>query len=226
MCDDPTTPDERHIVEALTQAYSEGCFPMGDPETGGVSWYRPDPRAIIPLDAFHVSSNLRRRVAARRFEITTDTAFDDVMRACAQPRPGCGDTWIDDTLLAWYTALHRADRAHSIEAWLPERGGGRRLVGGLYGVHIGGLFAGESMFSRPEAGGTDASKVCLVHLVRHMRRRGLILLDVQFTNPHLEQFGVVEISRARYREMLKEALAVDARWPPFEPAPEPAGGAD
>jgi leucyl/phenylalanyl-tRNA--protein transferase len=210
------TVSEQRIVDALTQAYSEACFPMADPESGEVGWYRPDPRAIIPLDTFRVPDNLRRRVASGRFEITTDEAFGEVMRACAQPRPGREDTWIDDNLLGWYALLHRAGRAHSIEAWL-ERDGRRELVGGLYGVHIGGLFAGESMFSRPELGGTDASKVCLVHLVRHMQRRRLTLLDVQFTNTHLEQFGVREIRHTEYHKLLRSALAIDTLWVPFEP---------
>lgn len=212
----PITDREQRIVDALTQAYSEACFPMADPRTREVGWYCPDPRAIIPLETFHVPDNLRRRVASGRFEITTDSAFEEVMRACAQPRAGRRDTWIDDNLLEWYSLLNRAGHAHSIEAWL-DRDGRRELVGGLYGVHMGGLFAGESMFSRPELGGTDASKVCLVHLVRHMQRRGMTLLDVQFTNLHLEQFGVREIRHASYQKLLDAAIAVDAPWIPFDP---------
>jgi len=213
---DRTTAREQQIIEALVGAYRDACFPMAEPESGEIAWYRPDPRAIIPLDRFHVPDNLRRRVASGRFEITTDTAFGDVMRGCSTPRPGSEQTWIDDNLLDWYSLLHRAGYAHSIEAWRGS-GSSRRLVGGLYGVHIGGLFAGESMFSRPDIGGTDASKVCLVHLVRHMRRRGFALLDVQFRNPHLEQFGVLEIPHRRYQELIDAAVDLSVTWLPFDP---------
>lgn len=168
------------------------------------------------MDAFRVPRSLAQRVRSGRFKITTDTAFEAVIDACSKPRPTpVGESWIDDRIKYAYTQLHRAGYAHSVEAWVhtPER---PRLVGGLYGVAIGGLFAGESMFSRPAIGGTDASKVCLVHLVGHLRARGFVLLDTQFVNPHLEQFNCVEISRSAYHDQLRRALESRCEWLPFE----------
>ncbi|MCL4220313.1 MAG: leucyl/phenylalanyl-tRNA--protein transferase [Phycisphaerales bacterium] len=196
----------------MIEAYRHGLFPMADPWTGQIGWYDPDPRAIIPLEEgrFHVSRSLRQRVRSGRFEITHDSAFDEVICACARPekRDGC---WINDQIIAVYGILHRHGRAHSVEAWRTWEGR-RRLVGGLYGVAIGGFFAGESMFCRPEDGGTDASKVCLVHLVEHLRRRGFVLLDTQFRNPHMNQFGCVEIPRCEYKRRLKAAVVMDVAW--------------
>jgi len=198
----------------LVWAYSRGIFPMGDPEDGTIGWYSPDPRAILPLDGFHVTRSLRRQVRKGRLRVTIDRAFEQVIRACAEPRIGDGQTWINPEIIDAYTSLHVAGLAHSVEAWsrepvtdareeemeADEIGG--RLVGGLYGVSLGGAFFGESMFSQA----TDASKVCLVHLVEHLRRRGYTLLDTQFSTPHLKQFGVVEISRRAYLEQLVGAL--------------------
>jgi leucyl/phenylalanyl-tRNA--protein transferase len=138
-----------------------------------------------------------------------------VIEACAAPRRDEA-TWISAEIVDAYCALHEAGHAHSIEAWVREDGD-ERLVGGLYGVSIGGMFAGESMFSRPDAGGTDASKVCLVHLVEHLVRRGYALLDTQFWNPHLDQFGCALVSRDEYHARLVRALRIDAAWLPFEP---------
>jgi leucyl/phenylalanyl-tRNA--protein transferase len=175
---------------------------------------------VIPLDGFHASRSLRRRVRSGKFTITTNRDFEAVIRACAEPRKQERETWIDERIVRAYCALHRAGHAHSIEAWLGEPQAGP-LVGGLYGVHIGAAFFAESKFSRPALGGTDASKVCLVHLVHHLRRRGFELLDVQFTNPHIEQFGVVEVPRDKYLLELGRAVAHRAEWLPFEPDQRP-----
>jgi leucyl/phenylalanyl-tRNA---protein transferase len=191
----------------LLSAYRRGWFPMADPLTGAIRWYHPDPRAILPLERFHVPASLGRELRRGRFDIRCDTAFEQVMRACAAPRPDEDLSWIDDRFIEAYTQLHRAGHAHSVEAW---RDG--RLVGGLYGVHVGGAFMGESMFSRPDLGGTNASKVCLVHLVGWLRHRGFLLLDTQFRTPHLDRFGCLEVSREQYLELLAEALAREVDW--------------
>lgn len=181
----------------LVRAYREGIFPMAL-DDGEVGWFSPDPRGIIPLDACHVPARLARVARSARFEIRVDTAFEQVMRACAE-RPGDG-TWISEDIVESYLALHRLGLAHAVEAW---RAG--RLVGGLYGVHLGAAFFGESMFHRE----TDASKVALVALVDRLQRRGFTLLDTQWVTPHLEQFGAIEISRAAYLRRLGEALTKD-----------------
>ncbi len=197
----------RLTTELLLAAYRRGWFPMADPDTGDIEWFSPDPRAILPLEAFHVPATLRREVRRRRFEIGSDLAFTDVMRACAAPRAREGGSWIDDTLIEAYAGLFAAGHAHSVEARLVGR-----LVGGLYGVSIGGAFFGESMFSLPDLGGTNASKVCLVHLVERLLRRGFILLDTQFSTEHLEQFGCIEIPRREYLKRLAEATSLDVSW--------------
>jgi len=211
-------------VNSLLYAFRSGYFPMADPdevEPGRVGWFSPDPRAIMPIvpgDAagrFHVPRSLGQRVRSGRFEIRADTAFRRVIEACAEPRRDEA-TWISPEIVDAYAALHEAGHAHSVEAWLTGEGR-ERLVGGLYGVAIGGMFAGESMFSRPAEGGTDASKVCLVHLVEHLVRRGYTLLDTQFWNPHLDQFGCALVSRDEYHTRLVRALRVNATWLPFEP---------
>lgn len=217
------TTKQAAIVQTLLDLYSRGQFPMGEPGSSDIYVYDPDPRAIIPLDErFHIPQTLDARVRASRFLIRTDTAFESVLALCARSRPGKqgGETtWITADIAAMYLALHRAGHAHSIEAWLPEAAPGRpaTLVGGLYGVQLNGLFAGESMFSLPELGGTDASKVCLVHLVRHLRGRGFALLDTQFLTPHLAQFGALEIPRVDYRRLLRDAMRQRTTWLPFAP---------
>jgi leucyl/phenylalanyl-tRNA--protein transferase len=205
-------------VETLLKAYRAGLFPMADPDSGRIAWFNPDPRGIIPLEpgGFHVPRSLARRVRSRRFEVRSDTAFERVIGACAEPRLDRPDTWIDERIVAAYTALFRAGHAHSVEAWVSAPGAAPELVGGVYGVSIGGAFFAESMFCRPERGGTDASKVCLVHLVSHLRRRGYSLLDVQFWNPHIDQFGVIEIRRRDYLRRLEAATERDTVWEPFE----------
>jgi leucyl/phenylalanyl-tRNA--protein transferase len=192
--------------ELLVDAYQRGFFPMADPEIGLLEWYRPDPRAIIELDGLHVSRTLSRTIRSGQFSIRTDSAFGQVLRACAAPAAGREQTWIDDRIAAACEVLHTRGSAHSVEAW---RGG--ELVGGLYGVRLGGAFFGESMFSRPE-GGRDASKVCLAWLVSHLGAIGASLLDVQFMNPHLERLGAVEISDAAYIARLESAIGLAVEW--------------
>lgn len=189
----------------LLSAYLQGIFPMAHPEADGeIYWYAPDPRGIIPLDDFHVPSRLAQTVRQAPFDIRYDTAFRRVMEECAAPRKIQKTTWISSGIIDAYTELHELGYAHSVEAW-----DGDALVGGLYGVAIGGLFAGESMFYRA----TDASKVCLVHLVERLRERGFSLLDVQFVNEHIEQFGATEISREEYERRLRAAIVVDTAFP-------------
>lgn len=174
-------------------------------DDGNIYWYDPDPRAIIPLETFHVPRRLARTVRNGLFEIRVDYDFRTVMVACADPAPGRNHTWISEEMIDIYTTLHSYGFAHSVEAWHDDM-----LVGGLYGVSVGGLFAGESMFSRE----TDASKVALVHLVERLQRGGFQLLDTQFMTSHLARFGAIEISRADYKARLAQALAVQARWNP------------
>lgn len=182
--------------EQLLYAYAQGVFPMAHGD-GQIFWYDPDPRAIIPLDRFHVPSRLARTVRQAPFEIRVDKAFRRVMELCAAPAPGREETWISEDFLTAYSELHELGLAHSVEAWQDGE-----LVGGLYGVTLNSLFAGESMFSLER----DASKVTLVHLVRRLRRRNYLLLDIQFLTEHLAQFGAMEISRERYHRLLREAL--------------------
>jgi leucyl/phenylalanyl-tRNA--protein transferase len=188
---------------------------MVDPRTGKLDYYSPDPRAVIPLDAFHVPRSVARVARSGVFEMRSDTAFERVIRACAESRAERPETWLDERLIRPYLELHRTGFAHSVEAW---RDG--ELVGGLYGVRLGAAFFGESMFSRPELGGRDSSKVCLVTLVEWLRAGGFRLLDTQFKTPHLARFGCVEIPRERYLELLEDALERTARWP----APRSASG--
>ena len=189
---EPLTP------ELLIRAYEQGFFPMGEAD-GSIQWYWPDPRTIIDLDHVHVSKRLARVVRQGRFAVAVNRDFEGVMRACADRK----ETWITEPIVAAYTALHRLGRAHSIEAYQ-----GNRLVGGIYGVSLGGAFMGESMFSRA----TDASKVCLVHLVDRLRERGYTLFDVQFLTPHLARFGAEEISRKDYLRRLRGALRQPCRF--------------
>lgn len=172
-------------------------------DDGTIYWYDPDPRAVIPLDSFHVPRSLARTIRRGRFEVRVDTAFRTVMEACAEPGPGRDVTWISQEFITVYGELHALGFAHSVETW--QEG---KLVGGLYGVSLGGLFAGESMFSRA----TDASKVALVYLVERLRRGGFVLLDTQFMTNHLQRFGAIEISRAEYQARLTQALK---RWARF-----------
>jgi len=197
----------RLTPEILLRAYAEGLFPMaerrGDPT---LYWVSPEKRGIIPLDMFHVPHRLARTVRSGAFTVTADTAFRDVIEACAAPAPGREETWINDEILRLYCALHSTGHAHSIECWQD-----RELVGGLYGVRLGAAFFGESMFSRAR----DASKVALVHLVDGLKRGGFVLLDSQFITAHLARFGAIEIPREQYLMKLAHALSRDAIWPFF-----------
>lgn len=197
-------------VESLIWAYTHGVYPMASSRRGRIGWYSPDPRAILPLDAFHVSHSLRRRCRKGEYVITRDQAFGEVIRRCAEPREYAAETWINEAIIETYEELHAMGLAHSVEAWLPGDAGDERgaLVGGLYGVTLGGAYFGESMFSRA----TDASKVCLVHLVEHLKARGYVLLDVQTANDHTLQFGVVEIPRSEYLARLEQALTLPVMW--------------
>jgi len=198
MSDVPLRPD------LLLHTYRLGLFPMADPDQGDeIYWMDPDPRGIIPLDGFHVPKNLRKLVRRDPFEIAADRDFEGVMRACAAPAPGRESTWISEGFIDVYTALHQRGAAHTVECWQDGQ-----LVGGLYGVALGGAFFGESMFSRV----TDASKVALVGLVACLRRGGFTLLDTQFVTPHLEQFGAVAIPQTIYKQRLAAALAVATDW--------------
>lgn len=199
--------------ELLIQAYSCGAFPMASSRTGPIDWYSPDPRAIFalhPPDAFHLPRSLRRTLRRGTFRITHDQAFEQVIRACAEPRKQQHETWINEEIVQAYTQMHQLGLAHSVESWLDDPHGKTepQLVGGIYGVSLGGAFFGESMFSRA----TDASKVCLAALVEHLRSRGFLLFDVQLSNPHLEQFGVVELPRHEFLHRLAEALSAEVTW--------------
>jgi leucyl/phenylalanyl-tRNA--protein transferase len=188
--------------QVLLKAYACGIFPMAESATDpGLFWVEPDLRGVIPLDAFHVSRSLRKELARARFELRVDTAFAQVIAACAAETPTRPKTWINHRIVRLYTGLHRLGHAHSVECW---RDG--ELAGGLYGVRLGAAFFGESMFARQ----TDASKVALVHLVARLRAGGFRLLDTQFTTPHLKRFGAVDVPKARYAEMLRQAIAADA----------------
>jgi len=182
----------------VINAYAQGIFPMAD-HFGRIRWYAPDPRAILEHDDLHVSRSLRATLRKRIYEVRMDTQFEAVMRCCADRE----ETWINEAFITAYTQLHYAGLAHSVEAWKDGE-----LVGGLYGVALGGAFMGESMFSRA----TDASKICLVALVEHLKARGYVLHDVQFWTPHLAMLGVKEIPRKAYERRLKEALRLRCTW--------------
>jgi len=188
----------------LVSAYSSGWFPMAV-DHGEIRWYSPDPRGVIPLDTFHVPSRLARVIRRGNFSIAVNREFERVMRACAEADRNDDDpgTWISEEIIESYVELHRLGLAHSVETWQEDR-----LVGGLYGVALGGAFFGESMFHHE----TDASKVALAALVERMRTRGFTLLDIQWVTPHLEQFGALEISRGKYLQLLAQALPIEATF--------------
>jgi leucyl/phenylalanyl-tRNA--protein transferase len=195
----------RLTPEILLKAYMAGIFPMAesadDPE---LFWVDPERRGILPLDGFHIPRRLRRVVRQGRFTIRVDGDFTGTIAGCAEATDKRPNTWINDEIVRLYTGLHTRGFAHSVECW-----DGDALVGGLYGVAIGGAFFGESMFSRV----ADASKVALAHLVARLIRGGYRLLDTQFVTDHLKRFGATEVSRARYRHMLDEALEATAYFP-------------
>lgn len=205
---DRTGHDDELTPELVLQGYARGIFPMADPSDGSLGWYCPDPRAVLPLETFHVPRSLARTIRSGRYRVTIDLAFEEVIRACAAPRPHEPESWIDERIIEVFTSLHRLGWAHSIEAW-----SGDVLVAGLYGVAVGGVFFGESMFSDPVQG-RDGSKVCLVRLVEHLRACGFVLLDVQFITEHLERFGCVELRRDDFLARLHRAVMLEPRWAP------------
>ncbi len=194
--------------DLLLRAYAAGIFPMAESaDDPALYWVEPKERGIIPLDGFHVPSRLARTVRSDAFEIRVDSDFDAVIDGCAAPAEGRDQTWINQRIRDLYGALFDAGHAHTVEAWQDGR-----LVGGLYGVHLGAAFFGESMFHTAR----DASKVALVHLVARLRTGGFRLLDTQFVTPHLARFGAREVPRKTYRAMLDAATSHDAdflAWP-------------
>ena len=197
--------------EIVLRAYRAGLFPMAESRGGHrLYWLDPEMRGVLPLDGFHLPKRLLRTVLSGPYRVTSNRAFPDVIAACAAPAPGREDTWINEDIEALFIELHRRGHAHSVETWADGV-----LVGGLYGVSLGGVFFGESMFSRAR----DASKVALVHLVARMRMSGYGLLDTQFVTGHLSQFGATEIPREAYKALLAAAITMDAAW---VASPEPA----
>jgi leucyl/phenylalanyl-tRNA--protein transferase len=185
--------------EELLLAYRLGIFPMAESRASkDVLWVRPHERGILPLDNFHVPKRLARVVRSNRFCVTADTAFEEVIRACAEAKPDRPETWINDPIINAFVALHARGFAHSIETWQDGR-----LTGGLYGLSVGAAFFAESKFSRA----TDASKVALVHLAARLKAGGYTLLDAQFPNPHLDQFGAATVTEERFQHLLTQALA-------------------
>lgn len=201
--------------ELLLQAYAVGVFPMAEGrDDPRLFFVDPDKRGILPLDGFHIPRSLRKTVRRRTFEVVWDRDFEAVLDGCAEATERRPDTWINPEIRRLYLALHARGHAHSVECRLDGR-----LVGGLYGVRLGGAFFGESMFSRA----TDASKVALVHLVAKLKAGSFILLDTQFITEHLARFGAVEIPREDYRRMLNDAIAEPVQfdvsaddWPSVE----------
>ncbi|HEY0293428.1 MAG TPA: leucyl/phenylalanyl-tRNA--protein transferase [Hansschlegelia sp.] len=201
--------------EVLLKAYACGIFPMAESASDpGLYWIEPELRGVLPLDAFHVSARLERTVRGNMFEIRVDTAFEDVLDGCASPAPGRDKTWINGRIRRLYNELHAIGRCHSVEAW---RDG--RLVGGLYGVRLGGAFFGESMFHIER----DASKVALVHLAARLRHGGFQLLDTQFVTEHLKRFGAVETPRREYHSLLERAIRGHGEFFRWEPGRRVSG---
>jgi leucyl/phenylalanyl-tRNA--protein transferase len=199
------SPDDYSIEpELLLRAYATGIFPMAeeadDPE---VFWVRPERRGIIPLDGFHLSKSLQKTIRQGIFDIRLDSDFDGVIEGCASGTGERARTWINGPIREAYKELFEIGHCHTVEAWHDGQ-----LVGGLYGVTLGRAFFGESMFTRKR----DASKVCLAYLVQHLVSRGFVLLDTQFTTPHLERFGAVEVPRKKYEKLLENALDGIARF--------------
>lgn len=198
----PYAPGYRIPTDLLLKAYASGVFPMAesaaDPE---VFWVRPETRGIIPLDGFHVPKSLKKTIRKGLFDVLFDFDFEATIDACAEEREERRSTWINAPIREAYTELHRMGHCHSVEAWQDGR-----LVGGLYGLALGRVFFGESMFSKA----TDASKVCLVYLVEHLREHGFALLDTQFTTEHLKHFGAIDVPRGKYEKMLADALKGEA----------------
>ncbi|MDF2440818.1 MAG: leucyl/phenylalanyl-tRNA---protein transferase [Abditibacteriota bacterium] len=183
-------------VGTLLDAYRGGIFPW--PVEGyPLLWFAPPERAILSFNEFHVARSLRKQMKSESYQVTIDTAFDEVLHACAAPRTYESETWILPPMIAAYNRLHRAGYAHSVEVWMDNE-----LVGGLYGVSVGAYFAGESMFHRR----SGASKIALVHLVQHLQTRGATWIDVQMPTPLFESFGACCISRGQFMMLLGQAL--------------------
>lgn len=203
--------------EVLLRAYACGIFPMAESaDDPTLFWVEPEQRGVIPLDGLKVSSRLGRTVRSDRFRITVDKAFGEVIDGCAEAKPGRDNTWINRRIRTLYTGLHRLGHCHSVEVWQDDA-----LVGGLYGVNLGGAFFGESMFHRA----TDASKVALVHLVARLIAGGFTLLDTQYVTEHLRSLGAIEISRRRYRTQLDLALLHEGNFSALQ-IETPVSGAD
>ncbi|MBS0530677.1 MAG: leucyl/phenylalanyl-tRNA--protein transferase [Proteobacteria bacterium] len=203
--------------ELLLRAYACGIFPMAESvDDPTLFWVEPEMRGVIPLDGFNISSRLARTVRSDRFSVTVDTAFKAVIDGCAEPQPGRDNTWINRRIRDLYIALHELGHCHSVEVWQDGD-----LVGGLYGVRLGGAFFGESMFHRTR----DASKVALVHLVARLIAGGFVLLDTQFVTDHLRTLGAIEVPRRRYRALLDDAVKDDADFGAL-PVDRPLEGAD
>jgi leucyl/phenylalanyl-tRNA--protein transferase len=202
----PYAPGHRIPTDLLLKAYASGVFPMAesaaDPE---VFWVRPETRGIIPLDAFHVPKSLAKAIRQGRFTVTFDADFEGVIDGCAQTGDARRNTWINGPIREAYVELYRRGHCHSVEAW---RDG--QLAGGIYGVSLGRAFFGESMFSRER----DASKICLVHLVKRLNEQHFALLDTQFTTDHLKRFGAVDVPRRKYEKLLEKALVGEAQFFP------------
>jgi len=181
-------------------AYRSGIFPW---TVNPITWWSPDPRAIFEFERVHIPRSLAKFLRKRPFEITRDRAFRQVMQGCATPAPGREETWVTPEFIAAYTRLHELGYAHSVECW---RAG--ELVGGIYGVSIGGFFAGESIFHRV----ANASKVTLCHLVEHLRMRGFALFDIQMVTPATRQLGAVELQREQYLRRLKTAVQLECKF--------------
>jgi leucyl/phenylalanyl-tRNA---protein transferase len=193
--------------QTLLRAYAAGIFPMAESaEDSALYWVEPEVRGVLPLDQLHVSHSLRKTIRRGAYEIRIDTAFGAVIEGCATKAFGRPNTWINGRIRSLYTQLHRLGCCHSVETWQ-----GDALVGGLYGVRLGGAFFGESMFSRQR----DASKVALVHLVARLNAGGFRLLDTQFTTPHLRNLGAIDVPRQDYHCLLETAIEVDADFHAF-----------
>ncbi|MEM9082171.1 MAG: leucyl/phenylalanyl-tRNA--protein transferase [Planctomycetota bacterium] len=221
------------IVETLLRVYREGSFPMADSRDGEIYLVTPKRRGMLHLGegempgSLHVPRSVERLLRKQRFELTSDRAFSEVLRGCAMPRTTDAETWLSPEIIDWVEELHSYGFAHSIEAWRRDQDNTPHLVGGIYGISIGGVFFAESMFHVPRErldngtrhllDGSGASKVCLVTLVRHLQRCAYTVLDTQFQNSHIERFGVIEIEQAEFMDLVQPALtSTRARWKPLK----------
>ena len=203
--------------EVLLKAYACGIFPMAEnADDPSLYWIEPEKRGLIPLDGFHISRRLARTVRGDQFQIFVDRDFEATMDGCAEPAAGRSRTWINRRIRSLYSKLHEIGHCHSVEAWRDDK-----LVGGLYGVRLGRVFFGESMFHRER----DASKVALVHLVARLRAGGFTLLDTQFVTSHLSSFGAIEVSKRLYNRMLERALEDEADFFALDNDPVPGAAA-